>query len=261
MGWTEAQKAELINLALSNEFNYADIARKMNKNDATVRHQAKKLGLPSKIAIHKKGQWNIKHAHLREPLLRYYLTHSAEECQKHFKLSPGEFKSCLTYAYISPNLKHIRKETRTHEPWSLSQLLFLLRHSGLRPRSWIAKKLKRGNAHSCIKERLERLGIASRTINGLTLSQFRSLFGKEPKYFIKTDAGPGRGKNSSTYFKIVPWVYLAKDLKANRLKTSRPMRNLIYSMALFQEWIFEGNALVKIKKIEKKIKRYEFKNI
>lgn len=195
-----------------------------------------------------------KHKHLRGKLLRYYKNHSADECQKYFGLTSSEFKSCLTVAYRDPRLKKFRKETRTHKPWSAKELQFLLQHAGLMPRKWIMSELKRGNNVCHIKERLQSLGIASRNLQGLTLSQFRKAFGKDPDFYLKTQAGPDGGKKGSlpTRWKIVPWVYLDQELKAKRLRTSKELRLLISTHALFQEWIFEGDTLKKMKKIVKK---------
>lgn len=189
-----------------------------------------------------------KHAHLRENVMRYYLTHTAEECQRKFKLTKSEFKSLCTVSYKIPELKHLRKETRRHDAWSAKEFRFLLQHSGLKPRDWIAKELNRGG-HLGIKDRLERLGIASKSVNGLTLSQFREAFGTEPGFCLKTQAGPTRGVHGESYYKIIPWVWLDQELKARRLRTHKTFRQLIAAMALFQEWVFDGDSLKKMKRI------------
>ncbi|MGZ3742727.1 MAG: hypothetical protein ACXVB1_00200 [Pseudobdellovibrionaceae bacterium] len=189
-----------------------------------------------------------KHAHIREDAMRYFLTHTAEETECKFKLTKSQFRSLMTVGYRIPEFKHLRKETRRHDAWNAYEIKFLLQHSGLRSREWIAKKLKRGG-HLGIKDRLEMLGIASKSVNGLTLSQYREAFNKEPEFYLQTKAGPGRGKYSSTFYKIIPWVWLDQELKAKRLKTHKIFRKLIASMALFQEWVFDGDALNKMQRI------------
>jgi hypothetical protein len=166
-----------------------------------------------------------------------------------FKLTKSELKSLQTVSYGDPLLSHLRKDTRNHAPWSTRELKFLLQHAGLKPREWIARKLKRGNA-VCVKERLQTLGVSSRSLNGITLTQFISAFGRRPDFCLQTKAGPGPGRGGTpTYYKIIPWVYLEQELKSRRLKTAKSFRQLVRSMALFQEWVFEGDALEKMKRI------------
>lgn len=188
-----------------------------------------------------------KHAHLREPVMTYFLDHTWEETRKKFKLTQSELKSLFTVGYRIPELAHLRKDTREKSAWTTKQLQFLLTHSGLQPRDWIGKKLKRGN-HICMKEKLAQLGVSSKNLNGLTLSQFREAFGREPEFVLETKAGPGRG-GTPTYYKIIPWVVLDEWRRQRKIKCHPIMRKLIKSMALFQEWIHEGNALRKMKKI------------
>lgn len=189
-----------------------------------------------------------KHVHLREPVMRYFLTHSADETAKKFKLTGSEFKSLMTSAYRDPTFSHLRKETRNHAKWATKDFKFLFTHSGLMPRSWIAKKLKRGGELG-IKDRLDKLGISSKSLNGLTLSQYRDAFACEPGFYLRTKAGPGQGKHARTYFKIIPWVWIDAEIKDKRLRAPKLMRKLVQSMALFQEWVYEGDALEKMKKI------------
>lgn len=251
MSWTEQEIKTLKNFAAQNKYFYSEIALKMGKKVALVRHQARRLKLPStqKTLKGRMGQWNCKHAHLREKLLVYYLTHTEAECKKHFDLTDSEFKSCLTRAYIDPEFRFIRKDSRNHDAWSSRELKFLLRHAGLKPRKWIASKLKRGN-YICIKERLQVLGISSRTLQGITLSQFRQAFGKDPEFYLQTSAGPSRASVSApTLWKIVPWTWLDQELKAKRLSAPKMFKQLCGTMALFQEWVFEGNAIKKMKRI------------
>ncbi|MBL7544293.1 MAG: hypothetical protein JNL11_10770 [Bdellovibrionaceae bacterium] len=190
-----------------------------------------------------------KHAHLREPVMKYFLKHTASECQKKFKLTNSEFKSLMTVGYRDPKFKHLRKETRRHDAWSAKEYKFLLQHSGLRSRKWIAEKLNRGGELG-IKDRLDLHGISSKNLNGLTLSQFRDAFGKDPEWFIQTSAGPGGNLHGGLtgYFKIVPWVYLKREFELKRLSSHTIIVQLVEAMAMFQDWFYEGNALKKLKK-------------
>lgn len=240
--WTEGEIKKL--KALAGTMFFKDIAKILKRSPAMVCHQARKLRLPK--ADHLFGKWNNKHAHIREEVLTYFLKHSFEDTAKRFDLTHSELKSCLTNAYKIPELRHLRKATNDHSPWNTKQLKFLLRHAGLRDRDWIANKIGRGN-RTCIKERMQFLGIASRNLQGLTLSQFIEAFGERPKFFLQTVAGPKA--QSKAYWKIVPWVWLDKEIKAGRLKTAKEMSILISTHAIFQDWIFEGNSLEKMKRI------------
>lgn len=189
-----------------------------------------------------------KHKHLRRSVMTYFLNHTAQETMKKFKLTESEFKSLCTVSYKMPELKHLRKCKKRRDAWSGREYQFMLQHSGLMPRDWIGKKLKRGSP-VCIKEKLQQLNISSRTLNGITLSQYRSAFGKDPDFYIKTKAGPKGGISQSSHFKIIPWVYLQEELRAQRLRAPKIFVQLVETMSLFQEWIYEGNVLKKMSKI------------
>lgn len=241
---------------------YSEIAERLGRKAGAVRWKARKLGLPTgrsrPAAQSRMGQWNSIHAHLREEVLRYFLTHTPKETTERFGLSAKEFKSLMTTAYRQPGFKHLRKTTRDHSRWNAKQLKILLRYSGLRQRKWVAEKIGRGNVQSCIKERLNKLGVASRNLQGITLSQYRQAFDSEPRFYLQTDAGPigVSGKwNRSTHWKIIPWVWLDKEIKAKRLGASEEFARLISARAMFQDWIFEGNALAKMKRICKELKQ------
>lgn len=230
---------------------YTEIAKKMDKSVVTVRWKAKKLGLIStQKTLDKFGKWNTKHAPIRGSAMKYFMTHTWDETRKRFGLTQSELRSLFSVGYRMPEFKHLRKETRDHSPWTKNQLLFLLRHAGLMPRKWIAEKIGRGN-QTCIKERLQSLGLSSRTLQGLTLSQFIVAFGKRPDLYIQTQAGPNGGHISSmpTRWKIIPWVWLHQEIRARRLTTSIELRMLIKARAQFQEWIFQGSAISKMKRI------------
>lgn len=250
MSWTQKEEAELRLKAMDGRFFYSEIAQMLGKSPGTVRWKANKLGLPSKLCREKVGKSNRKHHHLRLAVMTYFLTHTADQCQKKYKLTTSEFKSLMSAGYRDPKLRHLRKETRRHDTWSKRELQFLLTHAGLMPRDWIGEKLKRGSP-ICIKERFEKLGLSSRTLNGITLTQFTYMFGHRPRFMLETKAGPGRS-NTPTYFKIIPWVWLEREISERRLETTEPFRQVVSTMALFQEWIHEGNALAKMKRIVRK---------
>lgn len=258
-GWTEEDEMKLRRFRAQNTLLYTEIAEKLGRSVQSVRWKAKTLGLPStqKTLSHRLGAWNAKHKHLRLPALRYYQAHTAKETAKRFGLTDREFKSLITVTYKTAAWKKLRKETRTHEPWSAKELKFLLRHAGLVPRKKIMEKIGRGKNVCHIKERLQTLGVASRTIQGITLSQYINAFGERPRFFLKTSAGPDGGAKGTlpTRWKLVPWVWLDQELKAKRLKTAPEFRMLVSSMAMFQDWIFEGNALRKMKRICKESER------
>lgn len=253
-GWDADLDARLRSLAPKKMFA-TEMAKELGKRPASVSWRMRKLGLISTryTADGRFGKWNSKHAHLREAVLIYFQTHTLEQTAKKFGLADRELKSLFTIAYRIKEFAHLRKDKRLRSAWSTSQLKFLLRHAGLRPRKWIMKKLGRGTNVCHIKERLQALGVSSRTLQGITLSQFRQAFGKEPDFFLQTDAGPNGGLKTPlpTRWKIVPWVWLDQELKAKRLKTATEFAILVSARAAFQEWIFEGSALKKMKRIVK----------
>lgn len=193
----------------------------------------------------------LKHKHLREPVMRYFLTHTAEETRKKFKLTQSEFKSIFTVGYRDPKFKHLRKDKRNKGEWKTKHYKILLQNAGLKPREEIAKMIGKGNVNSCIKERLRKLKISSKSLNGITMSQYREAFGKEPSFYIQTKAGPTSGLHGASHWKIIPWVYLEKEIKEKRIKAPQITKDLVKSMALFQNWIFEGKAYEKL--VEEKV--------
>lgn len=250
--WKSDQIKEVLRLALTGDVLNKDIAAKFDRKPAAITFLLKKHGVKNQAARKIVGKSNSKHSHLREKVMRYFLNHTKDETCKKFGLLDREIKSLFTIGYRLPEFKHLRKDKRNHKSWTVDEYKFLLQHCGLKSRDWIAKKLKRGGELG-IKDRLDILNISSKSINGLTISQYRVLFGKNPEFYLQSSAGPHRKlksrKNSASYYKIIPWVYLNEQIKLKRLKTVDPMIKLINSMALFQNWVFEGNALVKMKKI------------
>jgi len=243
--WSKEELGELGRLIRAG-FTNPEIAEKMNRPITAVSIKGFRIfgGNPSyrrRITTHK---------HLREPVMRYFLTHSAEQTQKKFKLTKSEFKSILTVSYKMSELNHLRKDTRRHDPWSARELRFLLMHAGLVPRDFIGRALNRGSP-ICVQERLQKLGLSSRTLNGITLTQFQAAFGFRPKLTINTQAGPGRN-GMPTCFKIIPWVWLNEEFKTKRLRAPKPFRQLVSAMSMFQDWIYQGGTLAKMKRIARK---------
>ena len=137
-------------------------------------------------------------------VLDYFKTHTAKETQKKFK--DINFKSIMA-AVQRPGARfsHLydKKDYRRKDIWSKEDLLFLrLQHAGFVSRLDIGLALGRGQ-EIVIKEKLIHLGIASKSLQGLTLSQYRKFFEKEPKRYVQTTAGPTTGP---TFFKIIPWL-------------------------------------------------------
>lgn len=259
--WTPAEIGQLKALASSRSLFRREIAEKMGKPLTAVSHMMRKLGFDYRVR-ERYGEWNKKHAHLREPVMRYFLTHSFEDTAKAFGLTLSETKSCITNGYKDPKLKHLRKETRRHDPWTSDELVFLLRHVGVRPRTWIAKKLKRGQGFESVKEALHRIqaGASSKYLNGMPWGWAEQIFGDDAKELtIRMKAGPqglsGRnGKTTSTY-QLIPWTDceallergLTRPLKGKgkwkpgteheRLEISEEVKSAVRAMAKFQRWI------------------------
>lgn len=247
--WTEHELLRLKALIRAGKTN-VEIAKILGRPKSGVQIKSYRYygGNPNYMRL------KTKHTHLRRPVLTYFLNHTWDETRDRFGLTNSELKSVFSAGYKMRQFKHLRKETRDHSAWSKAQLVFLLKHAGLRPRKWVAEQIGRGN-QVCIKERLQALGLSSRTLQGITLSQFRLAFGRDPDFYLQTDAGPDGGLKTAmpTRWKIIPWVWLDQEIKLGRLKTAKEMRLLISSRAMFQEWIFEGNALKKMKRIVREI--------
>ena len=173
-------------------------------------------------------------------VLEYFKTHTAKETQKKFKdvkcesgLININFKSLLAYAQ-RPNsiFNHLyeRKDYRRKDIWSKDDLLFLLQHTGFVSRLDIGLALGRGQ-EIVIKEKLKQLGVASKSLQGLTLSQYRKFFEKEPKRYVQTTAGPTTGP---TFFKMIPWIYMKEDIKLLK----GPVKTYFKAMLLFREFVY-----------------------
>lgn len=221
-----------------------DIAKEFNVNPNTMSVFLRKHGIENRNRVPLMGKWNAKHKHLRKEVMEYFLTHSGPETMLKFNLTNSEFKSLMTVGYKQPEFSHLRKDTRQNQKnkWTEFQIKQMLQMSGLRPRNVIAEKIGRGNSR-VIKEKLQHLGMQyPKYLNGLSLNRFRDIFGFSPEFFIQTDAGPGSGKYSATFFKIVPWVYIRDLVRSQELNTSEMLKKWIFAMAEFQDWFHEGNA-------------------
>lgn len=246
--WDENERSILKNLILEGDKTYYKIAEIMGRSRNSVVGEAGRLGLKNPFYMRSK----TKHKHLREPVLKYFLNHSTEECQERFNLTASEFKSLCTVAYKDPNLKHLRKDKRRNDVWSSKELVFFLQHAGLQPRAWIAKKLKRGTKES-IKECQFRLKTGStKYINGIPLKWAKELFNQDFEA-VKTNAGPVGC--SDFRFVIVPWCVLSTRLQ-NDPSISQEMKSMLRAMHMFQGWIHgtrRSNEIVEsIKKIVRK---------
>lgn len=186
---------------------------------------------------------------MKEKIFKYFLNHTLEETAALYGLTDSEIKSVFTCCYRDPEFKKYRKDKRTKEKWSSDQLKEMLRCIGLLPRSEIASRISRGNSR-VIKEKLMHLGLtAPKYLNGLTLSRFRHIFKCEPRVIINTKAGPGRGAHSATYFKIVPWVWIADALAIKYIEAPKAIVSWVNAMSDFQKTIHEGNVYLSLSKI------------
>lgn len=177
-----------------------------------------------------------KHKHLREEVLLFFLNNSFEETAKKFNLKKGELKSLFTAAYKDTKFKHLRKEKRINHKnfWTIEEIRQMLNLCGIKSRKEISIILKRGNER-VIKEKLSKLGISSRNINGLNISVFRQFFNCEPEFLIESTAGP-TSINKKTCFKIVPWIKIDEWIKSNKIKTVSVFEKLVEIYAMFQRW-------------------------
>lgn len=136
------------------------------------------------------------------------------------------------------------------KPYSLNQLKFTLQYSGLMPKNWIANELgfKSGLV---IKHKLSQLGLTAKNLQGLNIGRFKLAFDERPEFYLQTGIGPRGNKKVQIQAnsKIVPWVWLREQIILNRIHASDDFKLFIHARAMFQEWIFEGNALEKMKAI------------
>lgn len=229
---------EDIKLMIKFGYNNVQIAEAIGLSKATVQlFVSRKLGGNPNYLKHK-----TKHKHLRKPVMEYFLSHTWEETKKHFKLKDSELKSIFTIGYIDPKLAHLRKDTRRRDAWSTEELRFLFRLTGVISRDEINQHLNRGNSGRVIKEKLMKLGIPAKNVNGLTYSQFTSLFKKKPVYYLATTAGsPGSKFVQYANWKIVPWCHIEEMLNDKYIEHSDAIKLYVETMAMFQRWVHGPN--------------------
>lgn len=247
--WTTAEIKKLRELARPQTLFLKEISIELGRPVVNVRWKAKQLGIISKPKD-RMGKWNTKHAHLREAALKYFLTHTTAETREHFGLTPSECKSLFTIAYRMPEYKHLRKETRRHDAWSLDETLFFLRHAGLRERTWITARLSRGGMHAA-KEHLRRLGgIWSKQMHGLPAKIVHERLGLRMRG-LRTNAGPINKTHSYRYL-IVPWVELEERIHLSPIHDE--VAGAIRALAQFQKWIYgTKDTKITVKEIIKAI--------
>ena len=239
VSWTEKEIRELRRHCAKGTLFLSEIAELMGRNRSTVQYMAKKLGI-YKAQKKRYGEWNVKHAHLRKAVMTYFLDHSCEETRKEFKLTQSELKSLMTVAYRDPSLAHLRKDTRRKDPWTLEETLFVLKHSGVMPREWIAGRLGRSGARN-LKERMAKWNAGTKWLNGMPFAWAKALWPEAQPKSIKTEAGPSHFK-----FRIVTW-HDALDL-SKTYKTPPEIKSCLRSMVRFQEFIHQTQSRAAIKR-------------
>lgn len=183
-----------------------------------------------------------KHKHLHEKILTMRLSLSDAEIRKKLGLTESEMRSCMSSAYKKKQLKHLRKDDRRRDSWSSEELRFLLKFSGIIPQEDLAKILNRGKSRIVIKEKLQKLGLCSKNINGLTLSKFRVIFCCNPDFLVQTNAGSPSGiKSNQANWKIVPWCHIDELLDAKLIGCAEVFRTYVKTMATFQKWVHGNN--------------------
>lgn len=233
MSWTKQEIKELERLASNKDLFATEIAKKLGRSPGSVRWKLRKIGISPQQRAPRMGKWNAKHAHLREKVMTYFLTHSFDETCKRFDLTRSELKSLQTAAYRDPELSHLRKDKRRKDAWSFDETLFLLQASGLQPRAWIAKQLKRGSMHA-VKEMVSRLNTNTRYLNGLPKRLAEEITGHEIEGF-KVKAGPTGPKVDCRPI-IVPWVILYSEARRSS-RVPAHICDAIGAMAKFQKRI------------------------
>ena len=217
------------------QFTYHEIAAKMGLNKNQVATKASHLGLINQIYLKR----ITKHKHLRKKALTYFLNHTFDETRVHLDLTQAEMKSLFTASYQDPKLAHLRKDTRRKDPWSLDEMLFLIRHAGIRERAWIGEKLNRSGQRN-IKERMQKWNAGTKHLNGMPLSWARELWPLDDlARRIRTQAGPSGGQGIWR-FQLIPWHDCLKLSK--EYPTKPAIKSGIRAMVKFQEFIHQTNS-------------------
>jgi hypothetical protein len=125
----------------------------------------------------------------------------------------------------------------------------MLKMAGIIPRKRIAEILDRGNAR-VVKERMMKLNVSSRNINGMNIAVFRKTFGQEPRRSFRTLAGPS-GANGASFYTLVLWVDIEKWIDRGDLPTTNVLTKLVKTYALMQRWLHGKYPARSINKILK----------
>lgn len=245
-GFNENDRMKIAELLAQGKNNY-EIAKEIGRTRATVAIFVQRF-LGGNPNYRRK---RTKHKHLREEVMTYFLSHSAEESAAHFKLTMSEFKSLMTVGYRCPEFSHLRKETRRHDKFTSKELVTILKYSGILSRQMIAEIIKRDSAR-VIKEKLAHLKIASRNINGMNLTLFQKTFRKDPPRSLKTLAGPEKGNGS--HFRIALWVDIEEWMILGIIPSHSLMFKYVESMAMFQRWIWGTDRVAE--RINRALKKY-----
>jgi hypothetical protein len=239
--WKSEKEAELIRWLKTEQFTNAEIALKMGLNVNQITTKANSLGYIN--PVYRKRI--TKHAHLREKVMTYFLTHTSEETRVRFGLTQSEIKSLFTVGYRDPRFSHLRKDSRRKDAWTLEETLFLLRHAGIRERGWIAKKINRSTARN-IKERMQKWGAATKHLNGMPLSWARQFWPNDLlESRIHTKAGPSGG-TGIWRFQIIPWHECLR--LSRKYPTAVEICAGIRAMVRFQEFIYGTKSSVSIRR-------------
>jgi len=180
----------------------------------------------------------------KKQVIAYFKTHTARECAEKFKLSHTQIIGVLEMSRRNGLMCPTFKDKRTKKPWTLDELLFVIRHSGVRPRLWMGKQLGRGGAR-VIKERLRTLNSGTKWLNGMPKKWAEELWGNV-SCGIKTDAGPPGGSRGNFHFIVVPWTDCEK--LASLRETHDNVRIAVRAMAKFQKWIHGVNDPSRIRR-------------
>lgn len=244
--WTEDEKMRLRELVATGKYTYPEIAIFLGRGKASTLNKGLELGLKNKAYINQK----TKHKHLREPVMRYFLTHTWEETRVRFGLTRSELKTIFTVSYRDPKLSHLRKDRRRKDPWTIKETLALCQNAGLISRREIARRLNRGSMHA-VKEAASRLNSSTRYLNGIPLNLAQLI---DPQIRgIKTRAG-APGPNGKCHFNLIPWVVLEDVIKRRGCRVPEEIQIGVKALASFQRFIYgETSSAAIVNKMKKTV--------
>lgn len=203
-----------IEFALESGHNYIQIGKRLNRSKNSIISYAKRRGLKCKP----------KYENIIKDVMVYFLTHTFEETIQKFNLTRSELKSLMTNGYRKEQYKHLRKDTRRKDAWSVKELCYMLRNLGIIERKEIGKRLNRGS-WCVVKERMKTLGFANtKYVNGLPYSYAYELYNKRDFKYIK-----------GCKFNLVPWCELIKYKSGNEI-----INECVRVMYMFVLWLKRG---------------------